>query len=303
MLDLIKRRLSLKVSLLLALVSAPPMLIAAYVVTARETANVERLTFHTAQAAAISGARMYGAVLDSGVETGVLTLSDALDTNYQEIKGYEFGDAPKFHTRYDFFTDRAVLGLQDTILRGSRDFLFVAGNDVNGYVPTHNSKFQPALTGDPAKDVQNRAKRKWTKLIQQNAGHELDPVSMQPYKRDTGESAWDVSAPVFVKGHHWGSLHVGVSAAAIAENQRSLMLQLLVTLAILGAITTGLIYGVLRRSMRPLVQLAGLANDISTGDKLDQPIKPTSDDEIGEMARSLNRLRASLQAAMQRLGV
>jgi HAMP domain-containing protein len=58
----------------------------------------------------------------------------------------------------------------------------------------------------------------------------------------------------------------------------------------------------LRRSMRPLEHLTSVANQISTGEGLDQPIKPTTSDEIGQMAKSLNRLRASLQAAMGRLG-
>jgi HAMP domain-containing protein len=303
MLDIVKRKLSLKVAVLLGLVTAPVMVLATYVITTRETESVEQLSFATARAAAIAGARMYGAALDAGVESGAVTVNDLLDTSYEPIKGYEFGDNPKYHTRYDFFTDRAVLGLQDTILQSSPSFLFVAGNDVNGYVPTHDSKFQPALSGDAAKDTANRAKRKWPQLIQQNVGHELDPVSVHPYQRDTGEQAWDVSAPVFVKGRYWGSLHIGMSAAAIHAAKMSLITQLLITLGILGTITTGFILVTVRRSMRPLEQLTELANQISSGEKLGEPIKATTSDEIGNMAQSLNRLRASLAAAMQRLGV
>ena len=66
--------------------------------------------------------------------------------------------------------------------------------------------------------------------------------------------------------------------------------------------TVGFIFVMLRRSMRPLEHLATLANEISTGEGLDKPIKPATTDEIGQMAKSLNRLRASLQAAMGRLG-
>ena len=54
--------------------------------------------------------------------------------------------------------------------------------------------------------------------------------------------------------------------------------------------------------MKPLERLTALADEISSGEKLDQPIKPHSTDEIGQMAKSLNRLRSSLQAAMTRLG-
>ncbi len=50
------------------------------------------------------------------------------------------------------------------------------------------------------------------------------------------------------------------------------------------------------------VALTALADDLSTGERLDEPIKPTSIDEVGRMAKSLDRLRASLKAAMSRLG-
>jgi HAMP domain-containing protein len=112
-----------------------------------------------------------------------------------------------------------------------------------------------------------------------------------------------VSSPIFVKGRHFGAFRVAVSVDSIAAHKRALIIQLLITLAILATVATGFIYFTLRRSMRPLEQLAELATEISTGEKLDEPIRATTSDEIGEMARSLNRLRASLQAAMQRLGV
>jgi HAMP domain-containing protein len=75
-----------------------------------------------------------------------------------------------------------------------------------------------------------------------------------------------------------------------------------VVFGFLAIVTVGFIFLMLRRSMRPLEHLAMLASQISTGEGLDQPIKPTTTDEIGQMAKSLNRLRASLQAAMGRLG-
>jgi len=127
-------------------------------------------------------------------------------------------------------------------------------------------------------------------------------VLVQNYLRDTGEAAWDVSAPIFVKGRHFGAFRVAVSKDSIAEHKRTLILELVGVFGFLSVITIGVIFLMLRRSMRPLEHLASLANEISTGEGLDRPIKPSSTDEIGMMAKSLNRLRASLQAAMGRLG-
>ncbi|HEX3758413.1 MAG TPA: HAMP domain-containing protein [Kofleriaceae bacterium] len=303
MFELIKRKLSLKVSLVLALITIPPMIAAAYLITASESARIEELTISSGKVAAMSGARMYGAELEAGIDAGLMTISDVLEPTYEEIKGFDFGDNPRYHTRYDFFTDRAVVGFEDALLNSSADFLYAVGGDINGYTPTHNSKFQHALTGDRTKDLSgNRGKRKFWTSMHQAAARNLEPVVVQPYLRDTGESAWDVSSPIFVKGRHYGAFRVAVSRDSIAAHKHALMLQLIVVFAFLTVITVGFIFFMLRRSMRPLEHLASLANEISTGEGLDRPIKPTSSDEIGMMAKSLNRLRASLQAAMGRLG-
>lgn len=303
MFELIRRRLSLKVSLVLALITIPPMVTAAYFITTSEADRIERLTVEAGRVAAISGARMYGTALEAGIDAGIISIGDVLEPTYEEIKGFDFGENPRFHTKYDFYTDRAVVGFEDALLAGSPDFLYAVGGDINGYTPTHDSKFQRPLTGDRTKDLSgNRGKRKFWTTVHQKAARNLELVLVQDYRRDTGESAWDVSSPIFVKGRHYGAFRVAVSRDSIAAHKRSLMFLLIGVFVSLTVITVGFIFFMLRRSMRPLEHLASLAHEISTGEGLDRPIKPTSNDEIGLMAKSLNRLRASLQAAMGRLG-
>ena len=55
------------------------------------------------------------------------------------------------------------------------------------------------------------------------------------------------------------------------------------------------------RLIRPFKRLIEVAERISMGD-LDVPIKSESRDEFGELTHSLERMRASLKAAMVRLG-
>jgi HAMP domain-containing protein len=50
------------------------------------------------------------------------------------------------------------------------------------------------------------------------------------------------------------------------------------------------------KTIRPLLELKSIADDISRG-QLDTPVSFQSNDEIGELARSLERMRASLKAA------
>ncbi|HEY0194118.1 MAG TPA: HAMP domain-containing protein [Kofleriaceae bacterium] len=303
MLDLIRRRLSFKVTIILALITIPPMIAAAYFITARQAANVEQLTINSGKVAATGGAAMYATALEAAIDSGVMTLNDVFDPVYEPVKGYEFGDNPRFHTRYDFYTDRVALAFEDRILESSPDFLYAVGSDINGYVPTHNSRYSHPITGDKAKDLAgNRTKRKFTTPVHQRAAANLEPVLVQPYARDTGERGWDVSSPIIVHGHHFGAFRVGVALSSITAHKQALLIQLALVFGALTLVTIGFIFVMLSRSMRPLEHLSQIANEISTGEGLDRPIKAGTVDEIGQMAKSLNRLRASLQAAMGRLG-
>jgi HAMP domain-containing protein len=299
----IKRKLSLKLSIALAVIIIPPMVAAAYFIAAQQTSNLEQLTLATAQIAAKSGGKAYALALESGIDSGLFTVGDLFDPVYEEIKGFDFGENPRFHTKYDFYCDRVVTGFQDEILDSSPDYLYAVGVDVNGYLPTHNGRFSAPLTGDRVKDLGgNRTKRKFDNPVGINAARNLKPVLLQEYHRDVGDTVWDVSVPLYVKGQHYGAFRVAVSFAALAAHKRTLLLQLSALFGLLVIITVGFIFIMLRRSMKPLGRLAELANQISTGENLETPIKPGTTDEIGQMAKSMNRLRTSLQVAMSRLG-
>ena len=66
------------------------------------------------------------------------------------------------------------------------------------------------MTGDEKKDfVSNRTKRVFGDPVGKRCGdHEL-PFLLQTYRRDTGEIMHDISAPVHVKGRHWGGVRIG----------------------------------------------------------------------------------------------
>ncbi len=302
MLQWIKSSLSLKVSLTLTLVTLPLTAVAAYVITARQTQNMQELTLGEGKLAAALGAKMYGAILEEAIDNGYLMANEVFDQSYQEIKGYDWAGKPKFHTKYDFYTDRTVLGFEDRFL-DNPEFVYAVGADVNGYVPTHNSIYQKPLTGTPAADGPgNRTKRKFNNPVELKAATNVEPTLIQFYARDTGANMWDVTSPIFVKGKHWGGFRVGVSIAEIARRKNALMVQLVAIFGFLILLTSGSIFLMIKRSMAPLEELSKMAIEISTGENLETPIKPSTTDEVGKMAKSLDRLRASLRAAMERLG-
>lgn len=298
----VRSRLSVKISLTLAVVLLVLTTLAATYITIHETRQMEELTLEKARVAAAIGARQYGDVLDASIDAGNLTVNDVFDRNYTEVKGYAWGKVPKYHTRYDSLIEPAVLVFEDKFLE-YEDFVYAVGVDEHGYLPTHNTRFQKPLTGDAEKDlVGNRTKRIFADPVGLKAAQNLDASLLQVYKRDTGETMWDVASPIFVKGKHWGGFRVGVSMERIDARKQSLLLSLAVIFQIFAVVTILTMFFVVRRAMRPVVALTNAADQISLGEGLETPIKSGSVDEIGMLTKSIDRLRASMKAAMSRLG-
>jgi methyl-accepting chemotaxis protein len=157
---------------------------------------------------AVNGARFVEKLLQEALASGELTDEDLFDENYLPIPGT---DPQKYRTRYDSFTDRTVLSMQDAVLEKDYQCIYAVLVDRNGYNPTHNSRYQQPLTGDTEKDrVANRAKRIFNAPVELAAARNSnEPQLIQVYYRDTGEKLWDISAPVFVNGRHWGAFRVG----------------------------------------------------------------------------------------------
>jgi hypothetical protein len=158
------------------------------------------------QAAAAEMAR----VLNDAVDSGKFTLADIFDENYQPIANTK---PQKYHTKYDRYLDEKIQAYEDSLLTDT-NITFAALIDRNGYLPTHNTKYSQPLTGDPEKDkLGNRTKRIFNDKVGLAAAHyqgeDGKGYLQQVYERDTGEKMWDISAPVFVKGRHWGAFRFG----------------------------------------------------------------------------------------------
>jgi HAMP domain-containing protein len=298
----VRSRLGATISLKLAVVLLVMTGLAATIITLNQARQMEELTLEKARLAATIGARQYGDVFDAAIDSGLLTVNDVFDRSYVQIKGYAWGDKPKFHTRYDTFTDKAVLVFQDKFL-DYQDFIFAVGVDENGYLPTHNTRFQKPLTGAPEKDVAgNRTKRVFDDPVGLAAAKNVQPSLQQVYRRDTGETMWDVSSPVFVKGKHWGGFRIGVSMERIEARKAALLTTLVGLFAVFVLVTIATLYIVVQAAMRPVRVLTEAAEAISMGDGLEAPIKTAAVDEIGLLTRAVERLRISMKAAMSRLG-
>lgn len=139
--------------------------------------------------------------------SGKLTMAQLFDTFYIPVPGT---DPQKYHTQYDKLTDGILRPILDKYLNKEKRFIFVVAVDINGYLPTHNSKYSQPLTGDGDHDTKwNRTKRMFNDRTGLAAARNTDSYLLQRYSRDTGEVMSDLSVPIIVQGRHWGAVRIG----------------------------------------------------------------------------------------------
>ncbi|TBX22144.1 methyl-accepting chemotaxis protein, partial [Bowmanella sp. JS7-9] len=156
---------------------------------------------------AISAAATIADNFEQALKSGRISESQLFDSQYQPIANT---DPIKYSTQFDKFTDEILPSIQEPILQ-QHDFIVYAGAvDRNGYFPTHNKKFSQPLTGNKDIDlVNNRTKRIFNDPTGKRCGANQEKFLLQTYKRDTGEVMHDLSAPIFVRGKHWGNIRIG----------------------------------------------------------------------------------------------
>jgi sensor histidine kinase regulating citrate/malate metabolism len=113
-----------------------------------------------------------------------------------------------------------------------------------------------------------------------------------------GRSAYETQVPI-LEGQ-FGAVHVALWADAVQQDVRKALIP------IIGLIGLCLIFGlgvsviIAGKAVRPILELTETAEEISRG-HLDRVVTVQATGEVGELARSLERMRASLKAAMVRL--
>jgi methyl-accepting chemotaxis protein len=100
---------------------------------------------------------------------------------------------------------------------------------------------------------------------------------------------WDLSAPVVVNGRHWGAVRLGFSMVKTEEKIAMLRWQIIGAMLVMLLLSSLTIYLVVRRVVQPLLSLTKTAGRIADGE-LDTEVAVESRDEIGLLARALNRM-------------
>ena len=161
--------------------------------------------------AVIAGANSLSARLEQAVDSGMISLQALFDKNYQPIPNT---DPQQYMAHCVAITDRLFPEVQEAMFDVDPKVAFSAAVDTNGFFPTHNHKFSQPQSQDPIWNNANcRNRRLFNDRTGLGAGQSRRPFFLQTYRRDMGGGEFvlmkDVSAPVVVKGHHWGGLRIG----------------------------------------------------------------------------------------------
>jgi len=113
-----------------------------------------------------------------------------------------------------------------------------------------------------------------------------------------GKSVFETRSPVL--DGQLGVVRVGLWAEVMQDDMRATLLPIVGLIFVCLAIGVGLSVLLASRTIKPILELKTIADEISRG-RLDASVTIQSDDEVGELGRSLERMRASLKAAMARL--
>jgi HAMP domain-containing protein len=97
-----------------------------------------------------------------------------------------------------------------------------------------------------------------------------------------------------------GYVHLGIWRDAIGADARAAVRPIAASIIALVIGISGLFAFLATRLHRPFLELVGQAERISKGD-FDVPLGVKREDEVGEIARSLERMRSSLHAVVRRL--
>jgi HAMP domain-containing protein len=116
-------------------------------------------------------------------------------------------------------------------------------------------------------------------------------------ERNQGKTVYETRAPI-LEGQ-LGAAHVGIWEETVATEIHDVLRPIVGLIAILFLAGVILFLFLASGIIRPIRWLADMASKMSTGD-LETPLEIDSQDEIGELACSLERMRTSLKIAMAR---
>lgn len=149
-------------------------------------------------------------LIEAAVARGEIAMADVFDTDYRLIPGSE---PARYDNRFADFADRHIQPIIDRLIRSDPRIEGVVCSDVNGYLPTHESRrSQPPRPDDPTwNEINCRNRRIFADSATMRAVKSDAPFLMAVYQLDRAHDSVmvkDVFVPLWIGGRRWGNFEI-----------------------------------------------------------------------------------------------
>lgn len=170
--------------------------------------------------------------LEAALSAGEISEADLFSCDYSPVEG---SNPPQFTTPYTELIERVGQDIVETAFDIGPGVIFSAVMNNDGYLALNSRKFsKPQRPNDPVWNAANcRNRRYFRDRVGMGVSTSKAEVLLQAYRREMGGGTYvtmkDISAPIFVRGRHWGGLRIGykseeadAKAAPLEEAQQRL---------------------------------------------------------------------------------
>ncbi len=149
-------------------------------------------------------------ITQAALSEGELTKEGLFDTDYQLIEGSK---PERFRTRLTEWADRNWRPYFDGVKGERADIMSVVCTDLNGFLPTHLSKYSQVPNGDLAHDTKNcRNGRIMFEGVDKIAKASDEDYTMAVYRHEGDGNKHvtvrNVYVPLYFEGRRWGDLEI-----------------------------------------------------------------------------------------------
>jgi methyl-accepting chemotaxis protein len=159
----------------------------------------------------VATAKRISAEFEAAIDRGEITEAQLFDERYREIPGT---NPKQYLTEYVKFTDRVLPPIQDPVQKAEPRIVFSVAWAKGGYLPTHNPNYAQPQGKDPVWNAAHcRNRRVYDDRAVKKVAQNTKRFLLQTYRRNMGGGHFvlmkDLSAPIFVRGRHWGAFRIG----------------------------------------------------------------------------------------------
>jgi methyl-accepting chemotaxis protein len=148
---------------------------------------------------------------EAAIQRGEIQERQFFDQNYREITG---SDPKQYMTDYVELTDRILPPIQDPVQKIDPRVVFSVAWAKDGYLPTHNPNYRHPQGKDAVWNAAHcRNRRIFKDRAVEKVALNTKAFLLQTYRREMGGGKFvllkDASAPIFIRGRHWGAFRLG----------------------------------------------------------------------------------------------